>query len=447
MAAGPDVFSLNRRRWEAQLRAQSRTAATNHGSAVATAPTLGDAPGAGVGIGAGGLSLPSRRSASTGGLIFWRGHPTRNGNGDAEDAEVKGPGMYMPHRSRDRPNAWEWNKHPQFIRLTPGPLQGTPQPYNGRPDREMWEKAAHVSEDGQKFINDKPEYLVRYGERDAFSLAVNDPNKYRIPNTSVVWKEGMCRFPFCKWGFTPLTAAQWIWGLNALCFVVHFVHVFLTLHYAYWRHDMDATNPEHAARMLVRVYRITGIPTPEMIANNQSMGFDPLKRWTNEFYVRDNDMPVPRDPRTLARAASAHASCLFSSQINFATLTLSFFAVSAVAHLWACIVGAHERWCAAAAHTNADCSLATAERLLPRRATGGSSTGAKWTTASVIGAGWRAQPHAARAHAPFADRNASSPAGILHLGVDHGHGHRAQPRAAGAEHRKKRALNQKPETS
>jgi len=323
MAAGPDVLSLNRRRWEAQLRSQSqsRTAATSHGSAVATAPTLGDAPGAGIGIGAGGLSLPSRRSASTGGLIFWRGHPSRNGNGDADDPEVKGPGMYMPHRRRDRPNTWEWNKHPQFIRLTPGKLQGTPQPYNGRPSADMWAKAAHVSRDGKEFVNNDPEYLVRYGERDAFSLAVNDPNKYRIPNTSVVWKEGICRFPFCKWGFTPLTAAQWIWGLNALCFIVHFVHVFLTLHYAYWRHDMDATNPAHAERMLVRVYRITGIPTPEMIANNQSMNWDPLKRWTNDFYVRDNDMPI-----------------------NFATLTLSFFAVSAVAHLWACIVGAHERW-------------------------------------------------------------------------------------------------------
>ena len=196
--------------------------------------------------------------------------------------------------------------------------QGTPQPYIGRPSAATWAKARS---DGKDFVNNDPEYLVRYGERDAFSLAVNDPNKYRIPNTSVVWKEGICRFPFCKWGFTPLTAAQWIWGLNALCFIVHFVHVFLTLHYAYWRHDMDATNPAHAERMLVRVYRITGIPTPEMIANNQSMNWDPLKRWTNDFYVRDNDMPI-----------------------NFATLTLSFFAVSAVAHLWACIVGAHERW-------------------------------------------------------------------------------------------------------
>ena len=139
MAAGPDVLSLNRRRWEAQLRSQSqsqsqsqsRTAATSHGSAVATAPTLGDAPSAGIGIGAGGLSLPSLRSASTGGLIFWRGHPSRYGNGDADDPEVKGPGMYMPHRPRNRPNTWEWNKHPQFIRLKPDKLQGTPQPYNG----------------------------------------------------------------------------------------------------------------------------------------------------------------------------------------------------------------------------------------------------------------------------------------------------------------------------
>ena len=105
-----------------------------------------------------------------------------------------------------------------------------------------------------------------------------------------------------------------------LCFLAHLAHVFLTLHYAYWRHDMDPTDPKAAARMLVRVYRITGIPTAEMIANNESMGFDPAKRWTNEFYLRDNGMPI-----------------------NFATLTLSFFAISAGFHFWALIAGGFER--------------------------------------------------------------------------------------------------------
>ena len=41
--------------------------------------------------------------------------------------------------------------------------------------------------------------------------------------------------------------------------------------------------------------------------------------------------------------AKPHASCLFPSQINFASLTFSFFMVSAVFHFWALVFGIHER--------------------------------------------------------------------------------------------------------
>ena len=101
--------------------------------------------------------------------------------------------------------------------------------------------------------------------------------------------------------------------------------VIMTLHYAYWRWDRNMfTDTEHVT---VYIHRVTQVPTPAMIANNET-------RWSpgwnltnsrdsggNEWYVRDNGMPI-----------------------NFATLTLSFFAVSALFHLWACVVGLFERF-------------------------------------------------------------------------------------------------------
>lgn len=90
--------------------------------------------------------------------------------------------------------------------------------------------------------------------------------------------------------------------------------VFLTLHMAYWRWDRNPfTDTEHVT---VYIYRVTQVPTPEMIANNEtrwSPGWNltnPRDSGGNEWYVRENGMPV-----------------------NFATLTLSFFLISALFHL------------------------------------------------------------------------------------------------------------------
>lgn len=107
--------------------------------------------------------------------------------------------------------------------------------------------------------------------------------------------------------------------------------VFLTLYMAYWRWELPDgrrrsmwTDTEHVT---VRIYRLTQVPTPEMIANNEtqwSPGWNltsPRGSQNNAFYLVDNDLPI-----------------------NFATLTLSFFAISAIAHLWACLVGIFESW-------------------------------------------------------------------------------------------------------
>ena len=99
--------------------------------------------------------------------------------------------------------------------------------------------------------------------------------------------------------------------------------VFVTLYLAYWRWDRSMwRDTEH---VMVKIYRVTQVPTGEMIANNESKWSSGWNNRSigggNEFYLRDNSMDV-----------------------NFATLTLSFFAISAVFHLWACIVGLFERF-------------------------------------------------------------------------------------------------------
>ena len=160
-------------------------------------------------------------------------------------------------------------------------------------------------------------YVPVYGH-DFTSVSIASHRKYRIPATSVVNKVGDQALCCCGW---RLTAAQWIWFLNLFCFLAHTFMVFLTLHMAYWRWDRSMwSDTEHVT---VHVYRITQVPTPEMIANNETKWSPGWNNRTigggNEFFARDNGLPV-----------------------NFATLTLSFFAVSAVFHLWALVVGLFE---------------------------------------------------------------------------------------------------------
>ena len=157
--------------------------------------------------------------------------------------------------------------------------------------------------------------------KDWTGVRIASHMKYRIPNTSVVNKVGDIKSFLCC-GYR-LTAAQWIWWLNFICLIVHTTMIFVTLHFAYWRWDRDPMrDTEHVT---VRIYRVTQIPTPYMVENNLTKwapGWNLTNTQENDgFFLRDNGMPV-----------------------NFATLIIAWFATSAFFHLWACIMGAFERY-------------------------------------------------------------------------------------------------------
>ena len=98
------------------------------------------------------------------------------------------------------------------------------------------------------------------------------------------------------------TQAQWIWWTNLVCFLAHTFMVFLTLHMAYWRWTLPNGERRsmwtHTEHVTIRIHRVTQIPTPLMIANNEtkwSPGWNltnPRGGGGNEFYLRDNEMPV-----------------------------------------------------------------------------------------------------------------------------------------------------------
>ena len=138
-----------------------------------------------------------------------------------------------------------------------------------------------------------------------------------IPETSVVKRKvrlcGGCG-----------TAAQWIWALNLVCFLAHTFMVIFTFERAYWRWDRSMwTDTEH---VMVTIFRISQVPTLQQYLNNESV-WSPGRNATeraiggNENWLRDNGLSV-----------------------NFASLTASFFAISALFHLWAVVVGATPRW-------------------------------------------------------------------------------------------------------
>ena len=121
--------------------------------------------------------------------------------------------------------------------------------------------------------------------------------------------------------------------MNFFCFVVHFSMVAVTYHMAYRRHGLWAYETDH---MDVRIHRISMIPTPEMIRQN-------LTQWgagwngslaVTEFYIKDNGLSVrtqlPNDPL-------GHTAHIPNGpwQVNYATLVMVFFAISAVFHFCA----------------------------------------------------------------------------------------------------------------
>jgi hypothetical protein len=138
--------------------------------------------------------------------------------------------------------------------------------------------------------------------KDFTSLGDRHRFKYRIPNDSVVNKVGDCKLGLC-FGWR-LTAAQWIWVLNLICFVAHSTMVFLTAYFAWYSKDMDKYGDDNP--YAIQIYRITA-------------------KWTNEssqvyeFAMEPNDLPI-----------------------DIAWSTLAFFLISAVFHFFALVVGLFE---------------------------------------------------------------------------------------------------------
>lgn len=156
---------------------------------------------------------------------------------------------------------------------------------------------------------------------DFASVPLFSPSKYRVPVTSVTRKQGDCKlFLCCGWRWT---AAQWIWALNLVCFLAHTAMIFVTYHFAYWRHDLDPM--DQTKHVMIPIYRIRNIPTQHMLDTNQS-------RWSEGWNLTS---PEPNSGLFL------HDN---GRPINLATLIVAFFATSAVFHFCACVAGAFERW-------------------------------------------------------------------------------------------------------
>jgi len=193
-------------------------------------------------------------------------------------------------------------------------------------DERGWERERTVTDREGNQVKLMPVY-----GSDWFSVNAASTHKRRIPNTSVVNKIGDLRMPFCCWG-VRLTAAQWIWWTNLICFVAHTTMIFLTLHMAYWRWGLSMwRDTEH---MKVTIFRISQIPTVEVYMNNMSV-WSPGYNGTDAAHMGDNN----------ARDIGGNEHWLHDNNIhvNFASLTISFFAISAVFHLWALLVGIFER--------------------------------------------------------------------------------------------------------
>ena len=94
--------------------------------------------------------------------------------------------------------------------------------------------------------------------------------------------------------------------------------VFLTLHFAYWNRGFELHETDHVS---IKIYRISSIPTREMLDSNSTVWNDDGPRWSDKFYLYDNGMPI-----------------------NLATLIVSFFALSAIFHFIACVLGGFESW-------------------------------------------------------------------------------------------------------
>ena len=242
------------------------------------------------------------------------------------DKEPSSTGMVLDASEREAPTAGSlWNVAPPmhkgkfvlpFNRVTDRqePIRGEKNWISPRDYRRVREPPNPG--DWQQTRVAVPEY-----GRDWSSVRLGSVHKYRIPPTSVTRKQGDCQlFGCCGW---RLTAAQWVWWLNFVCFCAHTSMVFITLWMAYWRHGKNAfRDTEH---MMIPIYRIRNIPTQFMLDNNMS-------QWSPGWNLTSSD---PNSGLFLWDNGYA---------INFATLVIAFFATSAIFHFWALVFGAFERY-------------------------------------------------------------------------------------------------------
>ena len=146
-----------------------------------------------------------------------------------------------------------------------------------------------------KVQNGVHNYIANKG-KDITSPQCQDRLKFRIPATSVVNKVGDCG---CLG--LHLTAAQWIWLLNLLCFLTHTGMVFATAYFAWWSKDLKKYGDNNPYQ--IKIYRVSA-------------------RWNNlttegyDYTIEDNGMPI-----------------------DIAWGTIAFYAISAIFHLCAVVTG------------------------------------------------------------------------------------------------------------
>lgn len=155
-----------------------------------------------------------------------------------------------------------------------------------------------IGRDGKE--SDDNNYVFNKG-KDITNVSDRSNLKYRIPDTSVVNKVGDCKlFLCCGW---RLTGAQWLWLMNLFCFLAHTTGVVLTAYFAWWRKDLEALYGKDVNPYAIPIYRISATWN-----NDTTAGYD--------FVFEDNGAPF-----------------------DIAWGTISFFALSAIFHLFAVVVG------------------------------------------------------------------------------------------------------------
>ena len=353
-----DIKLLNQQRWEQHVAAQSlkeqlgTRSHPSHVQPMTATPAAMTIPNATPW----GVTAPAHAVVPTAGSLFNRPNPI------AYDHERDGREYYTNPYNR---------KLDQFLKRRGEKRAIKPDgTYVLNYDERDQEQAKQMGERSWDRDNQKHRFMPVYGS-DMTSINQADARKFRIPNTSVVNKVGDLKVPFCCWGIrmtavrlhpqwhctfctlfsklthpsigrrngfgasgfvqinsqtqtkTPRCARRWT---NLLCFCAHTFMFLFTLERAFWRWGRNPFN-DPAEHVRVKIYRISQIPTPQMLALNESRwspGWNltnPRSSMENEFYLHNNNLSV-----------------------DFAWLTAGFFLVSALFHLWALIAGLFERF-------------------------------------------------------------------------------------------------------